>query len=332
MSDVQFTGTQRPITALQLRELCVKRNAPALLRIAVQYATILATGWLIYLATTAQAWLWLLPLIVAQAYFIGFQFMAVHETAHKTAFRTRWINAVVGQTSGLLIMLPYEYYTLFHWDHHRYTQDEARDPELLFKAVPRGWLARAFTFTGITQVLKRFQLMARHAITGKVTAPWIPEPKRGLVVTEARLYLLAYAVLLAGTLLLQTAVLLWAWLLPLFVGQLMLRPYLLSEHTGCATTASAFENTRTTYTNAAMHWFAWNMPYHAEHHAYPSVPFHALPKLNALIDRHILHKGNGYRRVVREVWDHLRDRAAAQAAAQAAVQSGSNTESTSARA
>ncbi|MCW0233001.1 MAG: fatty acid desaturase [Ferrovibrio sp.] len=323
MSDVQFTGTQRPITPLQLRALCAKSNAPALLRITVQYATILGTGWLIHLAAAREAWWWLVPLVIAQAYFIGFQFMAVHETAHKTAFRTRWINAVVGQTSGALIMLPYEYYTLFHWDHHRYTQDEARDPELLFKTVPRNWLALAFTFTGITQVLKRFLLMARHAITGRVTAPWIPEARRGLIVLEARLYLLVYATLLASSLALQTAALLWAWLLPLFIGQLMLRPYLLSEHTGCATTPSAFENTRTTYTNAAMHWFAWNMPYHAEHHAYPSVPFHALPKLNALIDSHILHKGQGYLNVYREVWGHLRSRAG---------QSGSSTESTSARA
>jgi fatty acid desaturase len=323
MSDLQFTGTQRPITPLQLRELCVKSDAPALFRILVQYGTIFGTGWLIHLTVEQAAWWWLVPLLIAQAYFVGFQFMAVHETAHKTAFRTRWINALVGQVSGAMIMLPYEYYTLFHWDHHRYTQDAERDPELLFKTVPRNWLALAFTFTGITQVLKRFMLMARHAVTGKVTAPWIPEAKRGLVATEARLYLLFYVGLLAGSLALQSTILLWTWLLPLFIGQLMLRPYLLSEHTGCATTRSAFENTRTTYTNAAMHWFAWNMPYHVEHHAYPSVPFHALPKLNVLIDSHIQHKGNGYLAVVREVWVYLRHRA---------FQSGSSTESTNARA
>lgn len=331
MSEIQFTGTQRPITPLQLRDLCVKSNAPALTRITVQYATILGTGWLISMAITATAWWWAAPLILLQAYFIGYQFMAVHETAHKTAFRTRWINAVVGQTSGALIMLPYEYYTLFHWDHHRYTQDQDKDPELLFKTVPRNWLALAFTFSGTTQVLKRFALMLRHALTGKVTAPWIPEAKRGLIVLEARLYLLVYAALLGGSLVLQTTVLLWAWLLPLFFGQLLLRPYLLSEHTGCATTGSAFENTRTTYTNAVMHWFAWNMPYHAEHHAYPSVPFHALAKLNALVDGHIQHKGQGYNRVVREVWGHLRAKALG-AAQSGSGQSGSSTDSTSARA
>ena len=43
-------------------------------------------------------------------------------------------------------------------------------------------------------------------------------------------------------------------------------------------TRSAFQNTRTTYTGAVVKWVAWNMPYHVEHHAYPSIPFHALPR------------------------------------------------------
>ena len=30
-------------------------------------------------------------------------------------------------------------------------------------------------------------------------------------------------------------------------------------------------------------FLAWNMPYHAEHHAFPAVPFHNLPAVNRLI-------------------------------------------------
>ena len=36
-----------------------------------------------------MASLWALPLIVVQGYFVAFLFMVVHETAHKTAFRSR---------------------------------------------------------------------------------------------------------------------------------------------------------------------------------------------------------------------------------------------------
>ena len=53
-------------------------------------------------------------------------------------------------------------------------------------------------------------------------------------------------------------------------------------------------------------WFAWNMPFHAEHHAYPSVPFHALPKLNAIIADRIAYRGDGYRKVTRQTWAWFR--------------------------
>jgi hypothetical protein len=65
---------------------------------------------------------------------------------------------------------------------------------------------------------------------------------------------------------------------PLLVGQGFLRPYLLAEHTACAFTRDCLENTRTTLTLWLVRLFAWNMPYHGEHHAYPAVPFHALPR------------------------------------------------------
>jgi fatty acid desaturase len=55
-----------------------------------------------------------------------------------------------------------------------------------------------------------------------------------------------------------------------------------------------FANTRTTETTAAVRLLTWNMPYHVEHHAYPSVPFHALPKLNPLIRDRIRVAAPGY--------------------------------------
>jgi fatty acid desaturase len=42
-----------------------------------------------------------------------------------------------------------------------------------------------------------------------------------------------------------------------------------------------WENTRTTLTGLPVRFLAWNMPFHAEHHADPSVPFHALPREHA---------------------------------------------------
>ena len=48
---------------------------------------------------------WALPLIVVQGYLVAFLFMPMHETAHKTAFRSRALNLVVGHLSAFMIAL-----------------------------------------------------------------------------------------------------------------------------------------------------------------------------------------------------------------------------------
>lgn len=288
-----------------IRALSVQRDAPGVVRIASQLSLIVAMAVLIAVLTAAYGALAALPFMAVQGFFIAFLFTPLHETAHKTAFKTRFLNAAVGQLCGVLIGLPYEYYRLFHWDHHRHTQDLEKDPELLVASPTDSLARRVLAFTGLPQLGNRLLLMVRHAITGQVAAPWVPEDKRRLIVTEARGYTALYLVLAAGSVALATPLLLWVWIVPLLIGQLFLRPYLYAEHTGCGHSSSALENTRTTYTNGIMRWFAWNMPYHAEHHAFPSVPFHALPALNRLVAARITHQGHGYRRVIPAAWRWL---------------------------
>lgn len=302
---ITATG-EKLLSSADLRELSVRSNLPGIVRASSHYGAIGVFGVLIWLVGSTYGLLWAIPLMVVQGYFVAFLFMVVHETAHKTAFRNRALNLVIGHLSSFAIGLPYEYYCLFHWDHHRYTQDPARDPELLVGPMPASDTQLAIAYSGIRQVAFRLRLMLRHGLSGSATAPWIPEAKRHIVVKEARLYLAGYLMLLLASIALHTAILLWVWVVPLVVGQLFLRPYLYAEHTGCDRTRSAFQNTRTTYTDRFTKWFAWNMPYHVEHHAYPSIPFHALPKLNGIVDGQIMYRGRGYLAVTRETWAWFR--------------------------
>ncbi|TFV69147.1 fatty acid desaturase [Bradyrhizobium frederickii] len=296
----------KPLTSAMLRELSVRSDLRGAMQTLGHYGAIVLVGALISVVSSRWGVLWALPLMAVQGYVVAFLFMAVHETAHKTAFRSRGLNLAVGHVSAFIIGLPYEYYCLFHWDHHRYTQDPDKDPELIVGVKPTSDTQLAIAYSGLLQVAGRLRLMLGHAITGSVTVPWIPEGKRAVIVTEARAYVALYALLLALSLWFTSALLLWVWIVPLIIGQFFLRPYLYAEHTGCERTRSAYENTRTTYTAAFVKWFAWNMPYHVEHHAYPSIPFHALPKLNAIIDGEIVHRGHGYVRTTRETWAWFR--------------------------
>jgi fatty acid desaturase len=97
------------------------------------------------------------------------------------------------------------------------------------------------------------------------------------------------------------------WAAPVLIGQPLLRLYLLAEHMGCPLVSDMLRNTRTTLSNAAVRRLAWNMPYHAEHHAFPAVPFHALPAVHRILRDDLVVVAPGYIAVQREILANLRD-------------------------
>jgi fatty acid desaturase len=294
----QFTAHR--LTRDEIGPLMERSDWPALVRAAWHLGFLAATGSLILaLAGTA----WVIPVIVAHGYALAFLFCPFHECAHRTAFRTRWLNAALGRFIGVLIFRPYDNYRVFHWEHHRFTQDPGRDPELYFPK-PRSLGAYALTLTGLPYLRRRLADMLVLA-TGRADKPWMVPGERRRLIAEARAHLAIYLVLAAVSIAHASPAALLVWLLPFLAGQAFLQPYLLAEHTGCAHTRDSLTNTRTTLTWALVRLFAWNMPYHAEHHAYPAVPFHALPRLHARVQDRLANVEPGYLAATVTVNRHL---------------------------
>ena len=277
-----------------------RSDGPALLRTVWHFGALGITGTALWRLRSTP---WVLPLLVAHGYVLAFVFCALHETAHRTAFRTRWLNAVVGTLAGLLTFWPYRNYRVYHWEHHRYTQDPGRDPELFF-AKPASRPAYLFVLTGVPNALRRVGDILRLA-AGRADRPWMAPAEHRPLIVEARVYLSVYVALAIASLRAGSWIALLVWLAPWVIGQVFLRPYLLAEHTGCASTRDCLENTRTTLTLALVRLFAWNMPYHSEHHAYPAVPFHALPRLHEQVRSRIEHLEPGYLAATAKVNRHL---------------------------
>jgi fatty acid desaturase len=273
-----------------LRRLSRRSDARGFAQLVVHCLMLAATGSLVW-ASRGRAWLLLAMLL--HGVVLNFVFCALHETVHRTAFASRRINDAVAWVAGAIMLLPPEYFRAFHFEHHRFTQDPARDPEL---AQPPPSTLRSYIWraSGIPNWTKRLTVTLRHALTGRVTEPFVAAGKRLLIVREARVLWLCYGAILVLSVLFRTTDALVYWLLPLLLGQPFLRLYLLSEHTGCAMSDDMYANTRTTYTNGAVRLLAWQMPFHVEHHAFPAVPFHALSQVNALIRRRIEVGAPGY--------------------------------------
>jgi fatty acid desaturase len=295
---VRFTSHELPRETL--RGLMARADGPALRRAAGHIGSLLLTGTLLW---RLRATAWAVPLLIAHGYVLAFVFCAFHETAHRTAFRTRWLNTAIGTLAGFLIVWPYQNYRVYHWDHHRFTQDATRDPEL-YLPKPASLAAYLLMLTGVPNLIRRLSDLLRLA-RGRADRPWMTAAEGPALIIEARVSLAVYAALALVSLVARSTLPLVVWIAPLLVGQAFLRPYLLAEHTACASTRDCLENTRTTRTWRLVHFFAWNMPYHAEHHAYPAVPFHALPRLHGHVEGRLANLAPGYVAATRTVNRHL---------------------------
>jgi len=296
----------RRLNKQRLAPLLQRSDARGLAQALLHLGAIVASGMAVWLAL--GTWWLLLPAMLLHGILLISLFAAAHETIHRTAFKSRWLNQALGWLAGAVLLLPPDYFRAFHFAHHAHTGNPDADPEL---AYPKPATRRAYLWhvSGLPYWIGQAKVTLTHAL-GRTPERFITPRMAPKIVREARLLLALYAVLLAGSLALGTAALLWLWIVPALLGQPFLRLYLLAEHWGCPQGTDAagrdmLRNTRTTETNGLVRLLAWNMPYHVEHHAYPAVPFHALPALHPLIRAEIAELTPGYRALHRRIWHSL---------------------------
>lgn len=266
------------------RTLHETANGPGLAHLAGHFGLILGLGALI--AAGVPGW----PLLlVPQGIALVFLFTLMHEATHRTPFAAGWLNEAALRICGFILFLPPVWFRWFHLAHHKHTNDPARDPELAGGAQAGGFWLRV---SGLPVWRAQIATILRNA-AGRCADDYVPPARAAEVAWEARAMLAGYALAGAG-IWAGADWLFWCWLAPLPLGQPVLRLYLMAEHGRCPAVANMLENSRTTLTNRAVRWLAWNMPYHAEHHAAPNVPFHRLPALHALARPHLKSISNGY--------------------------------------
>ena len=286
------TPTDRVLSIDALRPLQARSDAQGAARLGLHCVLLGAAGWLV---AVAPGW-WVLPSMFVLGLIQVALFAPAHETMHQTAFRSRRANAVVGWLTACPSLLNWHFYTSFHLAHHRHTQIAGLDPEL---AVPepvslRGYLLRV---AGVPFWTLRLRVV-RDCWRGDLLAyPYIAPKDAPTIIRSVR----AMSVLMFGGAAVSAAIFGWQapflyWIIPQLIGQPPLRAYLLAEHTGCTLDRNGLTNTRTTLTNAAVRLLMWNMPYHAEHHLYPSIPFHQLADAHKAIRDRLSFVQPGYLR------------------------------------
>lgn len=186
---------------------------------------------------------------------------AVHEFAHGTVFKTRWLNAVFNRVYGLLNWTDSRDYFASHKAHHARTNHHD-DAELHGSCRPL-WIG-TFLWSAVFNVPRFFGslLKCRDWI-------WLSHASlTGIFLASGNWELIV---------LVQLAPFCFGWL-ELLVNY--------PQHAGMKLAADDLrETTRSLTLPSWLSFLHWHMEYHLEHHLHPAVPCYHLPELReALAD------------------------------------------------
>ena len=284
-----------------IRSLSQRSDLRGASRAVTHLFIMLLTGTLVYFAM--PHWYLLIPAMILHGFTIVTMFAPMHECVHRTAFDHRMINEIFGWFAGLISFYNFTFYRYYHTWHHRYTQIPDKDPELM-EPKPRNRFEYFLEISGIWYWVPRPWIFLKLALGMTKSFPFIPEKARKSVALSAALQLAVYIAGIVSIAMGYMAV--WYyWFLPAILAQPFLRAFTLAEHTACTLDENGLTNTRTTLTIFPVRLMMWNMPFHTEHHLYPSIPFFRLPQAHEEIKNSLAHLSPSYAAAHREIFRHL---------------------------
>jgi Na(+)-translocating NADH:ubiquinone oxidoreductase F subunit len=274
---------QCPIPRHEMRQLLVRRNGPAIRDTILWFALIFGSAYATY--ALWGSWWAAIPYLIYAVLYASTSDSRWHETSHGTAFKTDWMNNVLYEIASFMVMRES---TVWRWSHTRHHSDTiivGRDPEI---SVPRPPDIRKMVlkFVGLPLYWPYFSSIVRHSLGGMTGAEktFIPPEEFGKIHFRARIYLLIYAAVIALAVYTRSILPLMFIGLPHIFGTWLMLLYGWTQHAGLAENVLDHRlNCRTVYMCWVHRYLYWNMNYHVEHHMFPLVPYHALPRLHAVV-------------------------------------------------
>jgi len=274
---------QSPVPRPVMRRLLERRDGPALRDTVIWFGLIFASGYAGY--ALWGTWWAILPFAVYGMLYAGTSDSRWHEAGHGTAFKTDWMNIALYEIASFMVMRES---TVWRWSHTRHHSDTiivGRDPEI---AVPRppNLRAIAMAFFNLTVYPRYFGHILMHS-AGRMGADertFIPETQFRRIYLKARIYVVIYASVIGLAIYLRSILpLLYVGLANLY-GAWLVSVYGLTQHAGLAENVLDHRlNCRTVRMGLVNRYLYWNMNYHVEHHMFPLVPYHALPRLHEIV-------------------------------------------------
>jgi len=262
----------------KLKSIAARSDRHGLIYLFYWISWLCLSGVFVYVSI-GTFWIW--PAMFVHGIFLCVPIYSMsHETAHGTAFRTRWLNETVLWMSSLVYMEEPLHRRYTHTSHHTFTWWAEKDAQFPFD-TPMGLKGWVTEITGFGLLRFHFKVFW-HLVTKQYTEMvrnCVPEQELPRMTRNARIMLVIYVVIAAMPIL-GFWWPIWFIVVPRFLGAPVMMLFTLIQHAELQENSpSILDSTRSFRTN----WFAkflyMNMNNHVEHHLYPNVPFHALPDL-----------------------------------------------------
>ncbi len=263
-----------------MQQLMVRKNGPALRDCLLWFGLLGLTGWL--------GWYWwgsfwaLLPFAVYGVLYATVSDSRWHESSHGTPFRTDWCNKALYEISSFMVQRESIPWRWSHNRHHSDTMVVGRDPEI---QAPRPTKMRDILgkFVAWKAQQRYYRRLVIHAC-GRMEPEervYVPESEHPGVFLRARICLSIYASVVIAACWSGSFLPLMYIGLPTWYGTWLMPFFTLTQHAGLREDVLDHRlNSRTVTLNPVLRWLYWNMNFHIEHHMYPMVPYHALPRLH----------------------------------------------------
>ena len=289
-----------------MKDLMQRSDSPAIRDTAL---------WLGLMVVFAGLGIWLWPSLWSAPFWLAYGVLygsasdsRWHECSHGTAFRTPWMNDVVYQIASFMIMRNSATWRWSHARHHTDTYIVGRDPEIAIMRPPE-FAKLILNFFGIIDVAKFFPHLIVNAFTGPTAEErtFVPQSEWGKVQRVAIIYGLIYAATIALALWMGSILPLMVIGLPRLYGAWHHVMTGLLQHGGLADNVIDHRlNSRTVHMNPVSRFIYWNMNYHVEHHMFPMVPYHALPRLHQAIGHDLPAPNRSIAEGFAEMWPAIR--------------------------
>jgi fatty acid desaturase len=256
-------------------------------------------------------------------FFYGFQFQCFafagqHEFLHRNAFKSKWINDLCLFYTGVFCFEFGKHERVMHKQHHTYTNNVDKDPELTsyysreilenkaFRNIPLDRISYIRQFLDIPYSWKcrlgrvfnsACGIPVDYSGTGWSLGDSYFTKDSGIMQDLQRtailqiLHWVAFVAYFGQTKEGLQGLVFW-WILPVLLGYPVVNYFRNLEHADCEVSKdpNCLRNTRSVRSNLLVRVLLWDTNYHAEHHCYPMVPFYNLHKLNELMYEHVIHK------------------------------------------